>query len=86
MAHKKSSGTGKNGRDSNPKTLGVKRFDGETVTAGSILMRQRGTKIRAGANVGQGRDFTLFALKPGLVKFDGAHRRVSIVEQLAAAQ
>jgi large subunit ribosomal protein L27 len=69
MAHKKSGGTSRNGRDSAGKRLGVKRFDGQRVKAGSILVRQRGTRIHPGENVGCGRDYTLFALKDGLVKF-----------------
>jgi large subunit ribosomal protein L27 len=78
MAHKKGQGTSTNGRDSVSKRLGVKRFGGQTVLAGTIIMRQRGTKIHPGENVGLGRDFTLFALKDGVVKFDGARRRVSV--------
>ena len=85
MAHKKASGSGKNGRDSHPKRLGVKCFDGEFVTAGSIIMRQRGTKITAGNNVKCARDFSLFALKPGQVKFEKGGKRVAVVE-LAPAQ
>ncbi len=69
MAHKKGQGSSRNGRDSNPKMLGVKRFDGQTVTGGSILVRQRGTKFYAGENVGMGRDHTLFAKVAGVVKF-----------------
>lgn len=69
MAHKKAAGSSKNGRDSNAKRLGVKAFGGEKVTAGSILIRQKGTKFHAGENVGIGRDYTLFALKDGEVKF-----------------
>jgi large subunit ribosomal protein L27 len=69
MAHKKAGGTAKNLRDSQPKYLGVKLYDGETAKAGSILVRQRGTKFLAGKNVGVGRDHTLFALKSGKVKF-----------------
>jgi large subunit ribosomal protein L27 len=69
MAHKKGVGSSRNGRDSNPQFLGVKTGDGMTVTAGSILVRQRGTKILPGANVGRGRDDTLFALKEGVVRF-----------------
>ena len=65
MAHKKGQGTSKNGRDSNSKRLGVKKFGGESVLAGNIILRQRGTKYHPGANVGLGRDFTLFALTPG---------------------
>ena len=70
MAHKKGQGSTRNGRDSLPKMRGVKRFAGETVTAGSILVRQVGTKFHAGNNVGMGRDFTLFAKVTGLVKFE----------------
>lgn len=69
MAHKKGVGSSKNGRDSNPKYLGVKKFGGEVVRAGNILVRQRGTKFKAGANVGMGRDHTLFALTDGKVVF-----------------
>ncbi len=68
MAHKKAAGTTKNGRDSNPKYLGVKIYDGSVAKTGSILIRQRGSKILAGANVGTGKDYTLFALKDGKVK------------------
>lgn len=78
MAHKKGQGTTKNGRGSQSKRLGVKKFAGETVLGGTIIMRQRGTKIHPGANVGLGRDFTLFALTDGVVKFDREHRRVSV--------
>jgi large subunit ribosomal protein L27 len=70
MAHKKGVGSSKNGRDSNPQFLGVKRFDGQMVSAGSIIVRQRGTRIHPGANVGIGRDDTLFALQDGKVKFE----------------
>lgn len=69
MAHKKGVGSTKNGRDSKPKYLGVKKFGGEKVLAGNILVRQRGTKFQAGANVGMGRDHTLFALVSGTVTF-----------------
>lgn len=69
MAHKKSGGSAKNGRDSHGKRLGVKRFDGEHVLPGTIIVRQRGTRIHPGVNVGMGRDFTIFALKDGRVKF-----------------
>jgi large subunit ribosomal protein L27 len=69
MAHKKAGGSTRNGRDSNPKYLGVKRFGGESVVAGNILCRQRGTQFHAGENVGTGRDHTLFALSEGKVKF-----------------
>ena len=74
----------RNGRDSNAKRLGVKRYDGQVVSAGSILIRQRGTKVHAGAHVGQGRDFTLFALKDGSVKFLKDGTVVSIVPAVAA--
>ena len=70
MAHKKAGGSTRNGRDSNPKYLGVKRYGGEAVLAGNIIVRQRGTKFKAGDNVGVGRDHTLFALKDGKVKFE----------------
>jgi large subunit ribosomal protein L27 len=79
MANKKGHGSSKNGRDSNAQRRGVKRFGGEQVTAGSILVRQVGTKFHAGKNVGQGRDYTLFALTDGAVKFDQEGRRVNIV-------
>jgi len=69
MAHKKGAGSSKNGRDSNPKMLGVKRFGGQTVKAGEIIVRQRGTKFHPGENVGLGRDHTLFALVQGAVAF-----------------
>ena len=84
MAHKKGMGSSRNGRDSKPKMLGVKRFDGQLVTAGSIIVRQRGTKIRPGQHVGVGRDHTLFALIDGYVKFGHAtreRRSVSIVTE-----
>jgi large subunit ribosomal protein L27 len=70
MAHKKAGGSSKNGRDSAGKRLGVKRFAGQQVTAGSILVRQRGTTIHPGTNVGCGKDYTLFALVDGVVKFE----------------
>ncbi len=70
MAHKKGVGSSRNGRDSNPKMLGVKRFDGQFVTAGSILVRQRGTKIHPGQNTGLGNDDTIFAKTDGHVKFE----------------
>jgi len=69
MAHKKGLGSSRNGRDSQAKRLGVKRFEGQVVTAGSILIRQRGTRFKAGLGVGMGRDHTLFARKDGVVKF-----------------
>jgi large subunit ribosomal protein L27 len=80
MAHKKGQGSSKNGRDSNAQRRGVKVFGGQHVTAGSIIVRQLGTKFHPGKNVGLGRDFTIFALKEGVVKFDKAGRRVNIVE------
>jgi large subunit ribosomal protein L27 len=83
MAHKKGQGSVKNGRDSVSKRLGVKAFGSEVVTAGSIIIRQRGSKFVAGANVGTGKDWTLFALKDGTVKFDKAGRRVNIVAAAA---
>ena len=72
MAHKKAGGSSRNGRDSNGQRLGVKRFAGESVRAGTIIVRQRGTRIHPGVNVGMGRDFTLFALVDGRVAFDHA--------------
>ena len=84
MAHKKGQGSVRNGRDSISKRLGVKHFGGEFVTAGSILIRQRGTKVHAGTNVGCGRDFTLFALVDGSVKFQKDGSVVSILPALAA--
>ena len=70
MAHKKAGGSTKNGRDSNPKMLGVKKFGGQQVKSGQILVRQRGTQFHPGKNVGLGRDFTIFALIDGVVKFE----------------
>ncbi len=81
MAHKKGQGSTRNGRDSNPKYLGVKRHDGQDILAGGIIVRQRGTKVRPGSNVGVGRDHTLFALIDGVVRFerdDKTHNRVSV--------
>lgn len=83
MAHKKGAGTTKNGRDSVAKRLGVKEFGGQFVTAGSILVRQRGSKFTAGKNVGVGRDWTLFALVDGSVAFDKTMRRVHITPAAA---
>lgn len=74
MAHKKGQGSTKNGRDSNPQMRGVKRFGGQSVTAGSILVRQCGTKFKPGFNVGRGRDDTLFSKINGIVKFETRHR------------
>jgi len=81
MAHKKGVGSSRNGRDSNPQMLGVKRFGGQFVTGGSILVRQRGTRFRPGLNVGLGSDDTLFAKIDGYVRFErrGDNRYVSIV-------
>ncbi|MEZ5495720.1 MAG: 50S ribosomal protein L27 [Gammaproteobacteria bacterium] len=85
MAHKKAAGSTKNGRDSNPKYLGVKKYGGEAVQAGNILVRQRGTKVHPGKNVGIGKDHTLFALKDGHVQFakKGPQKRqhVSVVSE-----
>jgi len=81
VAHKKGGGSSRNGRDSKPKMLGVKRYAGQEVTAGTILVRQRGTRIHQGNNVGIGRDHTLFALIEGVVKFEPAskyRRKVSV--------
>jgi large subunit ribosomal protein L27 len=80
MAHKKGQGSVKNGRDSNSKRLGVKKFGGEAVIAGNIVIRQRGTKWIPGRNIGMGRDHTLFALVDGNVRFDKDGRRVNIDE------
>ena len=82
MAHKKGQGTSRNGRESHSQRLGVKHFGGEHVIPGNILIRQRGTQFIAGRNVGQGRDYTLFALTEGHVKFDKNGRRIN-VEPLA---
>jgi len=83
MAHKKGVGSSRNGRDSNPKMLGVKEFAGELVKAGSILVRQRGSEFDPGANVGMGRDYTLYAKIDGYVKFEGfkKNRRVSVYSE-----
>ena len=78
MAHKKGVGSTRNGRDSNPKRLGVKEYGGETVTAGSIIVRQRGTRIHPGNNVGRGKDDTLFALIDGTVKFENVMGRKAV--------
>lgn len=79
MAHKKGQGSVRNGRDSHSKRLGIKVYGGETVRAGNILVRQRGTKYHPGRNVQQGRDDTLFALVDGVVSFDRDGRRVNVV-------
>jgi large subunit ribosomal protein L27 len=87
MAHKKGGGSSRNGRDSNPKMLGVKIYGGQLVNAGTIIVRQRGTKITAGTHVGVGRDDTLFAMIDGHVKFErvGKDRRRVAVEQTPSA-
>ena len=85
MAHKKGQGSVRNGRDSASKRLGVKAYGGEFVSAGSIIIRQRGTKFVAGANVGTGRDWTLFALADGKVRFDKQGKRVNVVAEPVAA-
>ncbi len=82
MAHKKGMGSSKNGRDSNSQRLGVKRFDGEVVRPGCIILRQRGTRVHPGENVGLGRDYTIFSLIDGQVKFEpfakGRRKKVSV--------
>jgi large subunit ribosomal protein L27 len=83
MAHKKGQGSVRNGRDSVSKRLGVKAFGGEFVTAGSIIVRQRGTKFEAGQNVGTGRDWTLFALVDGKIAFDKNGHRVNVKAESA---
>jgi large subunit ribosomal protein L27 len=80
MAHKKGAGSTTNGRDSHSKRLGIKKYGGQTVIAGNILVRQRGTKFHPGKNVGVGRDWTLFALKDGVVVYDKPHRSIAVVE------
>ena len=84
MAHKKGQGTSKNGRDSNSQRLGVKRYDGQSVNAGTILIRQRGTRFHPGVNVGIGNDHTLYALKDGKVKWEAAKRRVNVLVPVEA--
>ncbi len=83
MAHKKGQGSSRNGRDSNPQRLGIKAYAGQFVTAGSIIVRQRGTKFSAGRNVRRAKDDSLFALADGIVQF-APNKRVSIVEEVAA--
>ena len=87
MAHKKAGGSSRNGRDSESKRLGVKRYAGQVVKAGNIIVRQRGSEFHPGQNIGMGKDFTLFALKTGTVKFERKgpknRRHVSIVEAQA---
>jgi large subunit ribosomal protein L27 len=84
MAHKKGQGSVKNGRDSVSKRLGVKKFGSEVVVAGNIIIRQRGTKFTPGKNVGLGRDYTIFALVDGRVKFDRDGRRVNVLPEASA--
>jgi large subunit ribosomal protein L27 len=84
MAHKKGQGSVKNGRDSVSKRLGVKKFGSESVVAGNIIIRQRGTKFQPGRNVGLGRDYTIFALVDGKVSFDRGGRRVNVVPAASA--
>ena len=84
MAHKKGQSSSRNGRDSQPKMLGVKAFGGEFVTTGSIIIRQRGTKYHPGKNVGCGRDYPLFALADGTVKFSKARRTIDVIPAPAA--
>ncbi len=88
MAHKKGVGSSRNGRDSNPQRLGVKEFGGESVRAGNVLVRQRGTKFHPGKNVGVGKDYTLFALIDGIVTFEGdkKRRRISVYPGASAAE
>lgn len=85
MAHKKGQGSSRNGRESHSQRLGIKAYGGQAVTAGSIIVRQRGTRFQPGRNVGIGRDDTLFALADGVVKFDREGRRVNIVAPVAAS-
>src|SRR6202521_2955159 len=85
MAHKKGQGSSRNGRDSNPQYLGVKRFGGEEVSGGSILMRQRGTRFFPGQNVGRGKDDTLFAKQGGVVRFQNRGRKGTFVHVLVPA-
>ena len=80
MAHKKGQGSSRNGRDSNAQRRGVKKFGGESVRAGNIIIRQVGNRFHPGSNVGQGKDYTLFALTDGVVMFDRKGRRVNVVE------
>ncbi len=86
MAHKKGVGSSKNGRDSQSKRLGVKRFDGQEVKAGNILVRQRGNRFHPGFNVGQGKDFTLFALRDGVVRFHDKGRLGRIISISSATE
>ncbi|MCF7791572.1 MAG: 50S ribosomal protein L27 [Victivallales bacterium] len=79
MAHKKGQSSSRNGRDSNPKYLGIKIFGGQKIRAGNIIIRQRGTKFHPGKNVGCGNDYTLYALKDGVVEFNKSQRKVNVV-------
>jgi len=85
MAHKKAGGSSRNGRDSNPKMLGVKLFGGEVVNGGNVIVRQRGTKFYAGEGVGMGKDHTLFALREGRVSFKTGYKRRTFVSVVSAA-
>ena len=85
MAHKKAGGSSRNGRDSNPKMLGVKLFGGEVVNGGNVIVRQRGTKFYAGEGVGMGKDHTLFALRDGHVSFKTGYKRRTFVSVVTAA-
>jgi large subunit ribosomal protein L27 len=85
MAHKKAGGSSRNGRDSNPKMLGVKLFGGESVSGGNVIVRQRGTKFYAGEGVGMGKDHTLFALRDGQVSFKTGYKRRTFVSVIPAA-
>ena len=86
MAHKKAGGSSRNGRDSQSKRLGVKRFGGQQVRAGNIIVRQRGTQFHPGANVGQGKDFTLFALQDGVVTFRHLRKNRQCIDVLPAEE
>jgi large subunit ribosomal protein L27 len=85
MAHKKAGGSSRNGRDSNPKMLGVKLFGGEKIAGGNVIVRQRGTKFHPGEGVGMGRDHTLFALRDGHVEFKSGFKRRTFVSVIAHA-
>ena len=85
MSKTRSSGSARNGRDSKSKRLGVKKFDGQFVTAGAIIIRQRGTKLFPGQNVGRGKDDTLFAFTDGVIKFEKTGRRVSVIQRKEVA-
>jgi len=86
MAHKKAGGSARNGRDSHSKRLGVKRYGGQSVTAGAILVRQRGTPFKPGANVGRGKDDTLFAETAGVVSFERKGKRNTVVSVMPVAE